>query len=494
MKKRKPTKEELIKKVMEQRQLGIERTRPILENDLYKFNKYILKIEEGKGNVPMASVHTEMCRFIDDNKKKKKLLMIPRGHLKSTVITVGRTLQAIAKDPSVRILIANANYKLATGFLTDIKRHLKFNETFHEYWGNLSMGTREWNRDSITLGSSKRKEPTVTTKGVESDVTSQHYDIIILDDLVNAAYVNTADQIQKTVDFYKETLNLLEPNGEVIIIGTRWHDSDLYGWIMDRDNNVIPDFNVFIKQAYQGELFSDEKDLELLFPDKFSKQHLRKLYRQLGPYFFSTQYMNDPIPADDADFRRDWFQYYEPADMKGKLLNKFVMIDPAISIEKDADYTAMVTVGVDEYNNIYILDVVRRRMKPSELIEMIFTLWNYHSPVKIGIEDVAFQKALQYSLSEEMHKRGQFLPIVPLKPAGRNKDQRIRGLQPLYANKKVLHSKDVKNNHNLEEELLRFPRGKHDDVIDALSYMLDIPVFAPKRKITRKNKQRYLYA
>jgi predicted phage terminase large subunit-like protein len=171
------------------------------------------------------------------------------------------------------------------------------------------------------------------------------------------------------------------------------------------------------------------------------------------------------------------------------------MIDPAISTEKEADYTAMVVVGVDEFGLVYILDIVRDRLSPNELINEVFRLASIYSPIKIGIEDVAFQKSLQYSLNEEMNRQNRYLPIQPLRPAGRNKDQRIRGLQPLYANGRILHSKHVNKIEFLEDELLRFPRGKHDDIIDALSYMLDIPVYKPKRKNTlnRPNNKRYLY-
>jgi predicted phage terminase large subunit-like protein len=493
MKRKKATKEELIKAMNEEMAHNIELSRPILENNLLKFNKSVLQVEKGKGNVPLAPVHEELCSFIDKNKKKKKLVLIPRGHLKSTVVTVGRVLQKIASDPSSRILIANATHNLACSFLTEVKRHLKFNDKFKMFWGDLAKDAPIWSQNQITLSSSRRKEPTVTAMGVESNMTSQHYDMIIMDDLVNAEYVNTQDQIQKTINFYKETLNLLEPNGEVIIIGTRWHDSDLYGWIMDRDNNVISDFETFIRKSYEGSLSTDE-EFKALFPKKFSRKHLKKLYEQQGPYIFSCQYQNDPIPAEDADFRRDWFKYYDPTELKGRLMNKFVMIDPAISTEKDADYTAIVTVGVDEHKLIYILDVVRKRMKPSDIFDEVFKIWANYKPVVIGIEDVAFQKSLQYSLSEEMHKRNIYLPLKPLRPAGRNKDQRIRGLQPLYANGRVLHGKHLTQIRNLEDELLRFPRGKHDDIIDAMGYMLDIPIFPPKRKVTRQGKHKYLYA
>lgn len=489
------TREELIEQYEKEFTANAALARPVLHKDLYKFNRSILEVEKGKDMLPLGQVHKEMCHFIDSNKNKKKLTLIPRGHLKSTVITVGRTVQAICEDQTVRILIANATYSLACSFLTEVKRHLKFNEKIKMLWGDLAENSEKWSENQITLSKSKqqggKKEPTVTAMGVESNLTSQHYDIIIMDDVVNKDYVNTAEQIQKTIDFYKECLNLLEPTGEMIILGTRWDDRDLYGYIMDPDNGVRSDFDFFIKEAYTGNLETDD-GFQALYPEKFKRKHLLKLREQQGPYFFNAQYMNDPVARDDATFKTEWFKEYDPSDMRGKPLNFFIAVDPAISLEREADFSAIVTVGVDEDGYVYVVDIERLKVKPNELIDTIFAKWRLYGPVLIGIEEVGFQKTLQYTMSERMQQTGQYLPIRPIKPNNRTKDQRIRGLQPLYANGRILHSKHVKNIKALEDELIRFPRGKHDDTVDALSYLLDF-IFPAKHRKSSHKRHKYLY-
>ncbi len=327
--------------------------------------------------------------------------------------------------------------------------------------------------------------------GVEGNLTSQHYDIIILDDLVNKDYINTAEQIEKTIDFYKECLNLLEPNGELIIIGTRWDDKDLYGYIMDAENKIADNFEFFIREAYKGSL-DDDDNFTALYPEKFTRKHLLNLYQEQGPYFFSSQYMNNPIPKGDADFKQEWFKYYDPTDIKGRNLNKFTMVDPAISLEKAADSTAIVTVGIDELGFIYILDLQKLKVQPSGIIEKMFDVYRLYRPLKMGVEDVAFQRSLQYSITEEMKKNDEYLPILPIRPNNRTKDQRIRGLQPLYANGRILHNKDLHNMTAFEDELLRFPRGKHDDMIDAFAYCLDF-MFPAKHLSEKHRSHKFLY-
>ena len=92
-----------------------------------------------------------------------------------------------------------------------------------------------------------------------------------------------------------------------------------------------------------------------------------------------------------------------------------------------------------------------------------------------------------------MNKRNLWLPLKEVKPQLRTKETRIRGLQPLYANQKVFHNKAMANTVYLEDELLRFPLGKHDDIIDALAYGLDF-WYPGKRKVNVNHGRRYLYA
>lgn len=478
----------------------MQETKDLWLNNLYYFNTECLQIEEGKDRVELGTFHRQLCEFIDTNPTRQKLLLVPRGHLKSTVVTIGKTLQWIARDPSVRILISNATHSMAITFLNVIKRHLTTNPHFIKMFGQLGENPEKWAENMITLQSSKalggEKEATVVCYGMGGNLVSQHYDKIILDDVVTEDTVNTRDQIEKTIQFYRMCQPLLEKDGELIIIGTRYREDDLYGWIMDRENGILQDFDVFERKAIYDELWDQSKQKyqkgTILWPQKYTLDDISEKRRKMGPWTFEAQYQNNPVPSDEADFKREWFRYYEPTDLRGVELNKYTLIDPAISLEKQADYTAMMTVGLDRYNNMYVLDIVRERLTPAGIISAIFAQYERWHPKAIGLEEIAFQRALRYSLQKEMETRKRFLNIIELKPHARSKDQRIKGLQPLYANGKVLHNKDLVYNIYLEDELLRFPKGKHDDMIDALSYALDL-VHPPVPKKTTWRKHKYLY-
>ncbi len=155
------------------------------------------------------------------------------------------------------------------------------------------------------------------------------------------------------------------------------------------------------------------------------------------------------------------------------------MVDPAIGQLKSSDKTAIVTIGVDEFNNWFVRNIIWGQMLPNEIINHIFNNWEAYHPKKIGVEFTAYQKSLQYGLHDEMRRRNLFLPLAELK-ADRSKAERIEGLIPRYANGTIFHLQQCPHRDILEEELVWFPKGKHDDIIDALSYGLQIAL--PSRK------------
>lgn len=461
-------------------------------NDLFIFNKHVLKAEEGDANfVPLGEFHLELCNFVTDRRDKKKLILVPRLHLKSKLVTIGYSIQQMIKNPTVRILLYSATWQMAVDLNLNIQRRLQTAKRIGEIWGDVTQGSKEWSQDRTRLIQNTSRDPTITAAGIDNNLVGGHYDIIIMDDVVNRDNVATADQISKVIQRYKDSLDLLDTGGQLIIVGTRWHDSDLYGWILDPSNDIKSSYEVMVKKAYAGNLTTGE-GFEALWKEKFSREELQNRLREEGWSHFSAQYLNDPVPEENAIFKKTWFQYFESGDMKGKLLNKFLMIDPALSVAKDADYTAMVIVGVDEFGYIYVLDIVRERLSPHDIIDKMIQFaqnWRIHD---IGIETIAFQKTLAYSLREHPSFKKHPFHITELKPQERTKEYRIRALQPLYENGKIFHNKLLANTVYLEDELVRFPRGTHDDIIDALSYGVDL-IYPAKQARKNAGQTHWLY-
>ena len=483
------TREEKIAKIIELKTTLVATQREFYKKKFFEFNRDVMMWPD-----IYEPLHRKVCNFIQDNIETKKiLLLLPRGCFKSSIVTVGYSTWQIAKDPSSRGLIANATYPMAITFLGQIKNVLLKNEKFVEIYGDMAKNADSWREDRFSVASEKSyesKAATLTAAGIGSNMTGAHFDYAILDDLVNRDNIGTREQIERVINMYRDVMDLVDPqaNGhkKIIVIGTTWHQSDLYSWIEDPETGIFDDFAVMKLPAYTGEFGTGE----LLFPTRLTWDVLDNLKKQQGSSHFSAQYMLDPVPTETAVFKSN-FKYYEETDLRGVELNKFICIDPAISEKNDADYSAMACVGVDKNNVWYILDLWRERVQPNRLIDQVFYWDEKWKPISIGLETVAFQKTLQYTINDEMKKRNRFIPIKELKGrTASSKEDRIRGLEPRYEIGTVFHNKQLPFNTHLEDELRRFPKGKNDDLIDALSSLLEL-TFPPRKHETRGEKRNY---
>lgn len=218
-------------------------------------------------------------------------------------------------------------------------------------------------------------------------------------------------------------------------------------------------------------------DGSLFFPERLSREFLDDARRKMGSYLFANQYQNEIIPDDAKNFKREWLKYWSSLPNN---LWTFIFIDPAISQQDSADFTGLVVVSVDPDGYWYIRRAKRYRLTPTQLVEMLFTLKREFNPLTIGIEDVAFQKSLIYFATEEMHRRGDPLPLFGIKPTPeKTKEMRILGLVPRFEFGRVFLGPDC---DDLLLELGQFPRGSHDDVIDALAYIEQIAVIPQKER------------
>ena len=190
----------------------------------------------------------------------------------------------------------------------------------------------------------------------------------------------------------------------------------------------------------------------------------------MTPYEWGSLYMQEPFLATEGDFTEDMFEYYEPHEIENIPFQKMMFVDPAISKKNTADYTAITVVGIDKRsNNAYILDIWRGRVHPAEMMDKIFEMYLIHKPDRVGIEAVAFQKSLILECRKQMRDKSLFFVLDEIRPMG-EKAGRIRSnLAARYSNHTVMHPKRHQFIKPLESELLKFPAGKHDDMVDSLS-------------------------
>lgn len=416
------------------------------------------------GYKDVSAVHQEIEDILNLDKEKHKLFLIPRGHLKSSFITIGYSIQALIKDQNKRILISNATWANARKFLSEIKGHI-LSDDFRAYFGDWKAQDA-WNVDEITISTRTqvKKEPSISTTGLEKEITGQHYDIIIVDDIVSRENTTTPDQIKKVISYYQSLIPILEVGGELIIIGTRWHLQDLYG---------------HIKKNLKNEFFIYEREIKengkYIFPEKFNEHVDAKLKAMLPATFYSSQYKNKPIAASNQVIIKEYFKYYEESPKNITLIN--TTVDLAGSEGHDSDDTAIVTVGWTPDMDMYLLNIRFGKFSSEEKVRNIYAESRTLRPFKIGIESDAAQKYFIDLLRLYENMNYEQLPIEKIKTGGKMKEERIGNLEPLYRNGKVYHPKNAPWLEALEEQLLSFTfQGTHgkDDITDALSSQLQL--------------------
>lgn len=421
------------------------------------------------------TIHDDIEVFLN-RKSSRKLLLIPRGHLKTAIVTKAFTVQSLLRNPDIRILIANQVWDKAREMLFEIKQILTDKSDLPKIFGQFE--SEKWREDDIVIRQRRKAlaAPTIGTSGVEAELTSSHYDMIILDDLQGEKNYSTPDAREKVKRYYRSMIDLIEPGGLIIVIGTRWHLDDLYQSIIDNESEY---YDIMVRKVIE--------DGKIIFPRKFNKKfdpvrktweytqtpcmdYIDYLKKRPSEEFYS-QYMNDPIDSENQIFKQSYFRYY---DRRPERLFVSMTIDPAISEKQSADYFSINVSGMDENFNIYVLDTLKGHWKVAESIDNIFTTYLKWRPSAIGLETVAYQRALKSWLEEKMRERNVHFPITELRRStNESKEFRIKALEPFYREGKIFHAPWMKS---LETELLQFPKGKHDDEIDAFSSQLELLV------------------
>lgn len=482
--------------------------REAAENDLYVFARLV-----NKGYM-YGSIHREIFRWLQDYNlygqgtalTDNKFLMLPRAHLKSHIVATA-CAWLIVRHPEITILYTSATAELATSQLYNIQNILD-SDVFKKYWPEYihpDVGKRErWSQNKIMIDHPKRKsegvrDSTIICAGLTTNTTGWHADVICADDLVVPENAYTEDGRDSVAKKSSQFTSIRNTGGFTLACGTRYHPMDIYAsWkdavyedydnegnhlgkrpVWDIKEHVVETDDVFL---WPRTVREDQKAFGF---DKRSLARIEAEYSDKTQFY--AQYYNDPNDPGSERISRDKFQYYNPRFLvregghwaySGKRLNIFAAVDFAYSLSARADYTAIVVVGVDAEDNIYVLDIDRfKSYKAYEYFQHIRDLhakWNFK---KIQAEVTAAQKTISESIKDFVRKDGLRLKVEEFRPSkteGRKEERIAAVLEHRYENLDVWHHEGGWT-QILEDELI-LARPPHDDIKDALAAAVSIAV------------------
>lgn len=435
-------------------------------------------------------LHRPLCDLIANDKIKRKLILLPRGHFKTTIVSICYPLWRLIQDTSRRIALCSKAAAKAEENLDELVDRAG-NSRVQAFFGEIIGHPDTWpikRKDRIKL----RREgsttgPSIAAYSVESSEVGRHFDCMIFDDIVDQEMVNSQRTRDAVWEWFGRQLSVLDPGAEIIVIGTIWHWDDVYIRIQKQlkryDENHRVGWYVYKRKAIERG--------RVIFPTRFTKDELDEIRKIQGDYIFSCFYMNEPTGSgmNPFDLRRFVWEDYKPVPGA----HTYILIDPASTRQDYSSYSGII-VG-DAYTTregrkvFTVRDAFLEKLHPDVLIDRIFTLAKTLKPFRVIIEDEAYQKSLYYWLRRDMIQRGFHFPIQMIKnPRNVSQEMRLVSLQPFVHNGAITFSNSMSGKDDLITEFESFPKGPHKDLICALYFATHIiaPAAHEEREVKRK--------
>ena len=439
------------------------------------------------------SFHKEVWELVTSN-WKQVAIAAPRYHAKSTAVTHAYTLASVLFRECRYVLIVSDTVSQAIQFLGDIKKEILDNDDLRSLFGVREGPFPKDTEDDLIVELTDGHTFRIQARGSEQKVRGLKWanlrpDLIICDDMENDEIVMNKERRMKFKRwFYGALVQVMSSRGKIRVVGTILHMDSLLENLMPgpqlqtmRGKGKMPlvteDLREYTEQKlpWKSIKYRAHTDdfTKLLWPEMKSTEQFRLMkedyVRQGLADVYSQEMLNIPIDVTNTYFRRVDFIPMRSEDAKKKLVY-YAACDLAISQAQRADYSAFVVGGMDEDGRLHCKHVIRERMDALEIVDTILMLQKIYNPMMFGIEESVILKSIGPYLNEAMISRGIYINQYPLKPSA-DKLTRARSIQARMRAAACKFDKDADWYQDFEEELIKFPRDKHDDQVDAWAYL-----------------------
>lgn len=459
---------------------------------------------------PSPPFHKQMIsEYLKPNVKLINI-QAPRGHAKSSIMAGVVPLHHLMFDPTPNkfVVLVSKTQKHAKRLLQTIKDTLNYSEGLKQLFGYYGMhSAQKWTEEEIQL----KDGSLITCVGTGQQVRGlknvhQRPTLIILDDPEDENNTKTAESMSANLDWLLKGLvpSADSDTGKIIVIGTPLHQLCMVERLRDYSRWKSLHFSAEESQSKKRPLWPEKHSWEEL-------QAIRHDYEQnnrLSVYY--QEYLCTVIPDEDRLFKPEYFRYYtlikldhssnpknptityQPCDKKGNPYLKpitttcqiYTGIDPATSTRDGADYTVILPIAVTPDDKRLVLPYIRSRMAPSTTIESIVKHHKKYKPIRTSIEATGAQETFRDLLRrrQDVHITGLAVKHMPRESKYK---RHLDVLEPYFRDSLVLIQPTMSA---LYEEAITHPKGKHDDILDALYYAM-LYAKAPKTKKTNHTNQ-----
>lgn len=478
--------------------------------DLYFLAKVILGYS---AMTPRA--HGALTRFLVQCRWKRRMVLMPRDHFKTSIATISYAIFRALSDPNIRILIISDTADNASLFLQEIRNHFESNQLLQWLYPDLIPDFRKvkWNDSELTLNRTATwREPTFMAIGSLGGVESRHFTLIIADDLVTEKHIRSQAEMDKLIHWLGGHEQLLTSDmlDEVLFVGSRKKKGDAYEHVQEyygSKEHEPKSVGPYAERRGAMVIFSRGiiEEGKRIFPERVSWAYIIRM-RTKEPERYHAQLANSPKGTglntfDIADLRfytrkgsiiECWYE--------GKLLHRqsiwsmerIGLYDPAVSENKRNSKQAMGIICKGDHPFRFLIRSRVDHYDPSEAVKQLFEWDKRYQPLFWSIEKRAFQASIKYTIAEIANLKTLPMPVIqewPLEGAANSqwaKGEHIKGLQPLV--RENLLWIDPKNQEILDEVEF-YPNLRWDDGLDMLSQSLDYwPMLGDEESASRKRE------
>jgi len=435
-------------------------------------------------NKEVPPFHHEIYKSLSDETLKRVLIAAPRGTAKSTVTSLILPLHKIAfksSDRDLFIVIISESQTQSINFLSRIKYHLENSTNFKSMFGDYGPTTaKRWTNNDIVLANGARIVAVGTGQRVRGFIEGDtRPNLIIVDDYESELNASTQEGRAKNRKWITEAvIPSLSDEGRIVMIGTVISEDCFLYWAKDSPAWETLWFSIYNDdgKSIWEERFPEERIMQI-------KQEFESVGNLNG---FYQEYMNEAQSPDNAPFKPEYIKlhHYSFKREKGqnvltrtidgrvdrKLIDVYCGIDPASSLAARSDFFVIATMGIDSDGNKYIIDILRDKLDPAIQPETIIKTYKKYKPKRMKIETVGYQEALRSNVRKLMLDEGLYIPGLEkgIKPRQKKSERLLSLVAPLARGEFYFRPEDI----HAQQEFLSYPRGKHDDILDAIYYAL----------------------
>ena len=445
---------------------------------------------------------------------------IPPGTAKSRMLSVYAPAWMWLQWPEWRAVFISGNPRVAlrdSMFCREVIRSEWYQSLFQPAWG--TKWTITYGKDAKSFFHNTRGGLRLAI-GAKSKITGDRFDSIIVDDPNDMATVESLAERLSVNDWWDgaagNRVNDLRYSTRVLI-QQRGHEDDLSG-------HVLPSgawHHLLIPMEYEPARrcpcpsclagvspigWRDPRTTpgELLDARRFPEYVLAQERIRLGTRGYAGQYQQRPAPAEGLIFKDAWFvNRYRTLP---KLTDVATIWDTALKAKEENDETACITVGTGPDGNLYLVRMMHGRWETPDvaqfLIDQAYWLTQLFGDEYRGdyVEDkVSGTTLMQYVRRHQDKDRarahdGSRLALAPIQVGTEDKASRAHGVTPLCEALRVLLPDPAAFPatqawvRDLLAQLLTFPAGAHDDIVDTFVYALKRFLGTLNKRKSRRGK------